>query len=175
MDMSLVIMGGLVVALGIGAYLTQGWPLILSGLNASTGMLRTVWFRMLLGILMAGMIQVLIPAETIGRWMGPGSGLRGILVGTIAGALTPGGPFVNFPIVAALQQGGAGVGPLAAYLTAWGVIPLNRTLVWELPFLGQGFTVSRLLASAPVPILVGLLTTPVANALARLVKMKLPG
>jgi hypothetical protein len=107
--------------------------------------------------------------------MGPGSGLRGILVGTIAGALTPGGPFVNFPMVAALQPGGAGVGPLAAYLTAWGVIPLNRSLVWELPFLGQGFTVSRLLASAPVPILVGLLTAPVANALARLVKMKLPG
>jgi len=175
MDISLLVLGVLVVVLMGVAHFTRGWSTVLAGLQISTGMLKTVWLRMFLGILLAGMVQVLIPADLIGRWMGEGSGFRGILVGTAAGAITPGGPFVNFPIVAALQNSGAGIGPLAAYLTAWGVIPINRTLVWELPFLGHNFVFSRLLASMLAPILVGLLTPPVLETLARLAGAKSPG
>lgn len=175
MDLSLVVMAVLVVILVVAAYFVNGWPLILSGLRLSGGMLKTVWLRMILGMLMAGMIQVLVPAEVIGHWMGAGSGFRGILVGTVAGVVTPGGPFVNFPIIAALQQGGASIGPLAAYLTAWGVIPLHRTLVWELPFLGHDFVFSRLLASLFAPIVVGLLTPMVLETLARFIGVKIPG
>ena len=44
-------------------------------------------------------------------------GMKGILIASAAGAISPGGPFINFPLVAALYQAGAGVGaPLAGYL-----------------------------------------------------------
>jgi len=175
MDISLLVLG-LFVAVLIGvAHLTGGWSTVLSGLQLSSGMLKTVWLRMFLGILMAGMMQVLIPAEVIAHWMGKGSGFRGILVGTAAGAISPGGPFVNFPIVAVLQNSGAGIGPLAAYLTAWGVIPVHRTLVWELPFLEHDFVFARLLASLFAPIVVGLLTPAVLEVLAKLSGIKIPG
>lgn len=175
MDVSLLVMCGIVVALVVVAYLIQGWPMVLSGLRLSGNMLETIWLRMVLGLLMAGMVQAVIPAEAIGHWMGESAGLRGILVGTFAGAITPGGPFVNFPIIAALQHSGAGFGPLAAYLTAWGVIPIHRTLVWELPFLGPKFVFSRLLASLVTPVLVGLVTPPIMSVISQLFKVKIPG
>lgn len=175
MDLSLLVMGVIVVVLALLAYLIEGWPMVLSGLRLSGHMLETVWLRLILGLLMAGLVQVVIPAEVIARWMGAGAGVRGVLVGTVAGAITPGGPFVNFPIIAALQHSGAGFGPLAAYLTAWGVIPIHRTLVWELPFLGPKFVFSRLLASLVTPVLVGLVTPPIMSVISQLFKVKIPG
>ena len=175
MDISLLLLGLLVAVLIGVAYHAGGWTTLMSGLQISSGMLKAVWLRMLLGILMAGMMQVLIPAELIAHLMGKGSGFRGILVGTVAGAITPGGPFVNFPIVAALQNSGAGIGPLAAYLTAWGVIPVHRTLVWELPFLAHDFVLVRMLVSVLAPIIVGLLTPLVLETFTRLLKVNIPG
>ena len=72
-----------------------------------------------LGFALAGLITVLIPPDLIGHAIGEESGVRGVLIATVAGILTPGGPFLQFPLVASLARGGAGVGPLAAYLTAW--------------------------------------------------------
>jgi len=175
MDLSLLVMCVIVGVLVVLAYLIEGWPMVLSGLRLSGHMLETVWLRLILGLLMAGMVQVVIPAEVIGRWMGTGAGLRGILVGTVAGSITPGGPFVNFPIIAALQHSGAGFGPLAAYLTAWGVIPVHRTLIWELPFLGPKFVFARLLAGLLAPVLIGLATPPIMEAFSRLFGARVSG
>lgn len=175
MDLSLFVMCVIVVVLVVLAYLIEGWPMVLSGLRMSGYMLGTVWLRLILGLLMAGMIQVVVPAEVIGRLMGASAGLRGIVVGMIAGTITPGGPFVNFPIIAALQHSGAGFGPLAAYLTAWGVTPLHRTLVWELPFMGPKFVFSRLLVGLLAPFLIGLATPPIMEAFSRVFKVSISG
>ena len=40
---------------------------------------------------MAGMIQVILPKELILKWIGKESGIKGILIDTIAGSLAPGG------------------------------------------------------------------------------------
>jgi uncharacterized membrane protein YraQ (UPF0718 family) len=168
MDISLMIIVILLAVLTAFAYFTKGWSLVFSGLHLSANMVKTIWFRLLLGFLIAGMVQVLVPPEVIVGWMGAGSGFRGILVGTVAGAFTPGGPYVHFPIIAALQNSGAGMGPLAAYITAWALIPIHRTLVWELPFLGHDFVFSRLLVSLLAPIVIGLGTPIVMEAFSRL-------
>ena len=82
---------------------------------------------MILGILpllvfafiIAGMAQVLFPQELLLNWIGKDSGFRGILIGTIAGGLAPGGPYVSLPIAAGLLRTGAGVGTMVAFLTGW--------------------------------------------------------
>jgi uncharacterized membrane protein YraQ (UPF0718 family) len=99
---------------------------------------------------------VLVPSDVIGRVVGEESGLQGVLIATVAGAVTPGGPFLQFPLVAALARGGAGTGPMAAYLTAWSLLGVNRALVWEIPILGVPFTASRWLVSLIVPVVVGM-------------------
>ena len=75
-----------------------------------------------------------------------------------AGILAPGGPYVNFPLVAVLYKNGAGIGPVASFLTAWGVVPLNRALVYEIPLLGTEFTIARYAASLVFPFVAGMVT-----------------
>jgi uncharacterized membrane protein YraQ (UPF0718 family) len=159
MDYALIGMGGVVIAAFLIAYFSQGWPLIQSGLITSAGKFKFVWFRMVLGLLLGGMIQVLISPAVVHQWMGAGSGFRGVLVGTVAGIFTPGGPYVHFPLLAALQNKGASVGPLAAFMTSWALIPLYRTFVFEIPFMRIEFALCRLAASLLVPIFIGF-TTP---------------
>ncbi len=167
MDFSLFMMGGVVVILFSVAYFSQGWSLVLSGLDTSAGMLKAVWFRMILGLLLGGIIQVLISPEVVHQWMGAGSGFRGILVGTVAGVFVPGGPYVHFPLLAALQNKGASVGPLAAFMTSWALIPLNRTLMFEIPFMRIEFALCRLAASLLVPIFIGLATPALMGIFSR--------
>lgn len=104
---------------------------------------------------LAGMVSVLLPTEMLTRWLGAESGLRGLSIGTLAGALTPGGPFLAFPLLAVLLKGGAGVGAVTAFLTSWALLGVHRILAFEIPILGLRFVLVRSLASLAAPILVG--------------------
>jgi hypothetical protein len=108
-------------------------------------------------VLLAGFVQALVPRDLVARWMGEESGFRGLLVATIAGIVTPGGPMTSFPLVVALYNSGAERGALIVYLTAWSLLGLQRVLVWELPLLGSDFVLVRYLACLVLPPLAGLI------------------
>ncbi len=164
---SLLIVGALVALLTIVAFWQGGPARALDGYGKGAELALSVLPQVALGFALAGLITVVIPSDLIGRWIGETSGLPGIVIATVAGLLTPGGPFLQFPLVAALAKGGAGIGPVAAYLTAWSLLGLNRTIVWEIPMLGTSFTVARWAISIVVPVAVGLLMPPVVRVLAR--------
>lgn len=127
----------------------------------SLSLLRTVARMLVLGMALAAMTQVILPADLITEWMGDESGFKGILIWTVVGILIPGGPYVVIPLAGSVFLSGAGVGSVAAFITAWNTIPLTRTVMWELPFLGGAFTSSRMLVNLPFPIVAGLVTPPV--------------
>jgi len=102
------------------------------------------------------MVQVLLPKDLLSRWVGTESGLKGILVGTLAGGLTPGGPYVSLPVVAGLLKAGAGAGTMVAFLTSWSLWAVSR-LPMEIGILGWKFTVLRLAATFFFPPIAGLL------------------
>lgn len=108
-----------------------------------------------IGFTIAGFLAILLPQDLVAGWIGPGSGTKGILVGTLAGTLTPGGPFTHFPILATLIGKGAAVGPVCAYITAWAVLGVHRILIWEAPILGWKFVLVRVVSSLLLPPLVG--------------------
>ena len=109
------------------------------------------------GLMLAGLVEILVPKELVARWLGTSSGLRGLLLATVAGAMTPGGPFSSFPIVLALQRAGADIGTMVTFITAWSVIGINRMLVWEIPFFEPDFLIIRYIASIPLPFISGLI------------------
>ena len=113
--------------------------------------------RMPLALLGAGFLATLIPEESIGPWIGPDSGMRGVLIATLVGSVTPSGPIVSFPIAIALMKAGAGLPQTIAFLTAWSVLALHRVMAWEVPFLGFGFAGRRLSVSWFLPPFAGLL------------------
>lgn len=104
---------------------------------------------------LVGMMQVLLPPEAVARWLGPESGLRGILIASFAGGLTPSGPYVSFPIAAGLAKAGVGLPVLVAYVTGWMVWQFAR-LPLEVGLLGWRFSLLRNAVTLLVPPLAGL-------------------
>jgi len=152
---SWLLLGALVCLCAAVAWRLGGAQRVGQGLASGAGLFASVLPNLVLGFALAGLLQVLLPQELISRWMGDESGLHGLFIGTVAGMLTPGGPFTHFPILASFLSKGAAVGPVCAYIAAWALIGVNRILVWELPILGPRIVLVRVLACAGVPPLVG--------------------
>jgi len=156
MDLATISMMILAALFSLIAYY-KAPDLPLAGLKVSWQMFQTIGPRLLLALIVTGMLQVIIPQEVVSRWIGREAGIRGILIASLAGVLTPGGPMVSIPFVVVLYQSGAALAPLVAYITSWSLFGFQRILAWELPLLGEHFVVVRIVSSAALPIVAGLI------------------
>jgi len=78
------------VVLGVIAYLKDpGLPAV--GARNGLAMLVFIIPRMVPAILIAGLMQVLIPQETVSQYFGQQSGFAAIVVASLIGVFTPGG------------------------------------------------------------------------------------
>lgn len=150
-----IVMAVLATVLFVIAY-RQGQGQHLAGLRIGGRLLVEVAPLLVFALLLAGLVQVLLPRELLAQWVGNESGLKGIFIGAVAGGLTPGGPYVNLPIVAALLRSGAGVGTMVAFLTGWSLWAVGR-LPMEFGILGWKFTLMRVAATFVFPPLAGIL------------------
>ena len=114
----------------------------------------------------AGLLEVLVPKEKVAALLGDKSGFRGIMLGCVAGAITPGGPYVSFPIVASIYHAGAGIGTIVAYVTAWSLWAIAR-LPMELAIVGPRVTLIRVLSTLIFPPIAGLIARALFSGLAR--------
>jgi uncharacterized protein len=55
------------------------------GLNATGALILEIIPRMLAAFTLAGLIQAVVPQELIVKWMGHGSGVKGVLIGMTLG------------------------------------------------------------------------------------------
>jgi uncharacterized membrane protein YraQ (UPF0718 family) len=157
----------LATAAAAACWVVQGPEVFKAALHDDLGLMAVVFPRVLLALLVAGLVQVILPRDKVAYWVGSESGLRGILIATVAGALTPGGPMTSFPFVVALYMAGADRGSLVAYLTSWSLLGFQRFMVWEGPSLGIDFALLRALANLPLPIIAGLLARKLPGMAAR--------
>ncbi len=149
-DTSLIVMFVLVIGASVWAFAQEGTGGLQSGLEITLGTILNVGPEVLLGIGLAGMLQVAVPPGLVSRWMGEGSGLKGVAVGVAAGLVAPGGPYILFPIAASLMGTGAGIAPLSAFVAARNSANLNRLVVWDVPFLGIPFSLARIVCCIPM-------------------------
>jgi uncharacterized membrane protein YraQ (UPF0718 family) len=148
-------MGALALVLTLLAY-KKGQREHITGLKQASTILIQITPLLIFAFIVAGMLQVLIPTETISKNVGTESGMSGILIGAIIGGLMPGGPFISLPIAAGLIVAGAGTGTMVALLTGWSVWAISRLPI-EVGIMGWRFTAIRLISSFFFPILAGLL------------------
>lgn len=149
-----IIMGVITITLLIIGYQKGG--IHITGLKTALEMTIQILPLLILSFITAGMVQVLLPSELLSQWIGTESGLRGILVGTVAGGFSPGGPYVSLPIAAGLLSAGASIGTMVAFLTSWSLWAVNR-LPMEIGILGWKFTLVRLASTFLFPPIAGLI------------------
>jgi uncharacterized membrane protein YraQ (UPF0718 family) len=150
-----IIMGALAVILFLIGY-SKGEGQHIIGMRSALRMTVQILPLLIFAFIVAGMVQVLIPQELLSKWVGAESGMRGILIGTVAGALAPGGPYVSLPVAAGLLQAGAGVGTMVAFLTGWSLWAVSR-LPMEVGIMGWRFTLIRIASTFFFPPIAGLI------------------
>ncbi len=135
----------------------KGGDIFHKGWDDALATLLQIFPKVVGAILIAGFVQVLVPRQLVIKWMGEKSGWKGLLIACVVGILTPGGPMVSFPLIAALRSLGATVGTLVAYLLSWELMGIQRLLIWDIPIMGVKFTLLRLSLSFFFPLLSGLI------------------
>lgn len=133
-----------------------GHSLVLEGLQSGGNFLLSVLLLLIAAFITAGLIQALVSKEIVTRWLGTGSGWRGLALACIGGALIPGGPYVYYPIAGALLSTGAGIGVLVAFISAKNLWAISR-IPMELALLGPDLTFIRYVITFIIPPVLGYL------------------
>jgi uncharacterized membrane protein YraQ (UPF0718 family) len=125
---------------------------LLIGLRSLRGQLTLL----LLAFLLAGFVEVLVPPEAVRRWLGAEAGVKGIMIGCLAGGMLPFGPYVVFPMAAAIRAAGAGNATIVAFVTGWMMWSTSK-YAYEVATFGPGFAWRRTILFLAFPPLAGVL------------------
>jgi uncharacterized membrane protein YraQ (UPF0718 family) len=154
MEVSTWILLGLTL-LALAFAFARGPSVAGAGVLAGGKLLRGVAPELLLGFVLAGLLEVLVPAAALQRWLGTETSARGILIAWALGLLLPGGPYVLFPMAAQLFRAGVAPAAIITLITAKTLVSPIRMLTYEAPVLGFRMTLARLLPAILLPPLVG--------------------
>lgn len=155
LDWSFVVVGAIGLASAAAVLARDGWRVALEILLDDSILFLDILPKAFAGTLIGALVRILVPKAVIRQHLGARSGLTGLAIATFVGAIVPGGPFTIFPMAAALLVIGADRGVTVAFVTAWLLIGVNRAVIWEVPFLGADFVLTRALWSLPLPLIAG--------------------
>ncbi len=147
----------LAVVAGIACYVILGPEAFATAARGEVKMIATTVPRIIVALGVAGLFWVLLPREQLARHVGTESGLRGLIIAELGGMVTPGGPASAFSLLAVLGVAGADRGAMVTYITAWSMLGLQRILVWDVPFMGAEFSITRFVVCCTLPIIAGLI------------------
>jgi len=150
-----------VLVLAVAAYL-EGEQRHILGITEASKTLLLVLPTLIGAFLIAGYVRVLAPEYLVRQWLGEESGLKGVLIGYLAGTLTFGGPFISFPIAASLYHAGGSVGTVTTYITSWALWG-GGILFYEFAILGARLFTIRIVASILFPLMAGVIATLIAK------------
>ncbi len=162
-DTAFFVFLALAIVTGVLCFNFGGKSAVASAVISTSSLIVFIVPQLIAGLMIGGLLQALIDREWMERTLGGSSGIRGLAIAAVGGALTPGGPFTSFPVVMALWRAGVDVGVLVSYIAAWALIGIHRIIVWELPFLGPELALFRFALGLPMPFLAGLLARTIAR------------
>ncbi len=158
LDGNFWIVVGLLALLSGLAWGRGGTPLVGEALGSGFRLLLRFAVVIVLSFLVAGLAEVLMPREWVSAALGEDSGWRGLLLASLAGIVTPAGPFVSMPLAAGLLRSGAAPAAVVTFLAAWSLLAAHRLFAWEVPILGASFAFTRWSLCLVLPIAAGALT-----------------
>ncbi|RPJ08692.1 MAG: permease [Spirochaetaceae bacterium] len=98
--------------------------------------------------ILLGLLDVWVPREIMVKYMGQGSGIRGMVLSIIAGSVAAGPLYGAFPIAAVFLKKGASLMNVFIFIGAWSTTKIPMFL-FEYSALGPRFALTRLLVDIP--------------------------
>lgn len=106
--------------------------------------------------LLLGLLDVWVPRETMIKYMGEKSGIKGIILSFVIGSAAAGPLYGAFPIAAVFMKKGVKFTNVLIFIGAWSTTKIPMFL-FELSSLGTKFAVTRLLVDIPGIIIIAFL------------------
>jgi len=95
-----------------------------------------------------GLLDVWIPRETFVRYMGEGSGLKGVFLSFLIGSAAAGPLYGAFPVAAVFMKKGVSFLNIMIFIGAWSTTKIPMVL-FEVASLGSLFAFTRLMVNIP--------------------------
>ena len=108
--------------------------------------------------ILLGLLDVWVPKEIMIKYMGEGSGLKGIVLAFIVGSAAAGPLYGAFPVASVFMKKGVKFTNVLIFIGAWSTTKIPMFL-FELASLGATFAFTRLLMDIPGIILIAYLLT----------------
>ena len=112
--------------------------------------------------ILLGLLDAWIPRETMIRYMGEGSGLKGILLAFAIGSAAAGPLYGAFPVAAVFMKKGVKFSNILIFIGAWSTTKIPM-FMFEFSALGAKFAVTRLLVDIPGIIIIAFLLSKLVS------------
>lgn len=94
--------------------------------------------------ILLGLLDTWVPKETIVKYMGEGSGIKGVLLSLLIGSAAAGPLYGAFPVAAVFMKKGVKFTNIMIFLGAWSTTKIPMIL-FEMASLGTKFAFTRLI------------------------------
>ncbi len=105
-----------------------------------------------------GLLDVWVPRETMMKYMGKDSGIKGVVLSIIIGSVAAGPLYGAFPVAAVFMKKGVKFSNILIFIGAWSTTKIPM-LLFELTSLGARFAITRLLVDIPGIIIIATILT----------------
>lgn len=103
--------------------------------------------------ILLGLLDVWVPRETMVKFMGEDSGVKGIVLAILLGSAAAGPLYGAFPVAAVFMKKGVKFSNILIFVGAWSTTKIPM-LLFELAALGPKFALTRLAVDIPGIILI---------------------
>lgn len=138
----------LITMAGVGALILFQPQIGLKAVENSTLQLRQMFFVIPPIFLLLGLLDVWVPKTTMVKYMGEGSGIKGILLAFFIGSAAAGPLYGAFPVAAVFMKKGIKFSNLLIFIGAWSTTKIPMFL-FEMGSLGVKFALTRLAVDIP--------------------------
>jgi uncharacterized membrane protein YraQ (UPF0718 family) len=107
-----------------------------------------------------GLLDVWVPRDTMVKYMGEDSGLKGIILSFVIGSAAAGPLYAAFPVAAVFMRKGVKFTNVLIFIGAWSTTKIPMFL-FEMSSLGIKFALTRLLIDIPAIIIIANVLTRV--------------
>lgn len=108
--------------------------------------------------ILLGLLDIWVPKETMVKYMGEGSGVKGVVLAIVIGSAAAGPLYGAFPVAAVFIKKGVKFKNILIFIGAWSTTKIPMFL-FEISSLGAPFALTRLLIDIPGIIIIAHLLT----------------
>lgn len=112
--------------------------------------------------ILLGLLDVWVPRELMIKYMGEGSGLKGVLLSILIGSAAAGPLYGAFPVAAVFMKKGVKFMNILIFIGAWSTTKIPMFL-FEMSALGSKFAITRLLIDIPGIIIIAFILSKMVS------------